>query len=135
MSLNESLFYSRLNDSGEYKYNNRLDTLFVLQLTFIIILIYVGLYYLTIYGLFSRASLYIVSTLLIVVLLLIIINRAIVMPKMRSKFIWDRYNFGDGTNKPTATTYVEGGVDGGQSGASPSSTCRTETVCTQNVQI
>ena len=104
--MNESIFYSRLNDFGEYKYKSRLDTLFVLQLTFIIILIFIGLYYLSIFGLFSKASMYIITILLTVVLALIIINKAIVMPKMKFKFNYDSYNFGNGTLNPT-TPYKE----------------------------
>ena len=73
MSLNESTFYSRINDFGEYKYNNRLDTLFVIQLTFIIILIFIGLYYLNIFGLFSKTGMYLVTSLLLLILLLILL--------------------------------------------------------------
>lgn len=135
MNNDEARFYSRMNEIAEYKYNNRLDTLFVLQITFIIILVFIALYYLTIYGLFSKTSFYIVVTLLIIVLLLIIISRAVVSPKMRSKFIWDKYDFGDGTQKPTATKYIEGGVDGGQSGTTPNKICETQTVCRPNLEI
>lgn len=132
MSMNETLFYSRLNDFGEYKYKNRLDTLFVLQLTFIIILVFIGLYYLSIFGLFSKGSMYIITILLTVVLALIIVNKAIVTPKIKSKFIYDTYNFGNGTLTPT-TDFKEGGSDTGESGTSPNTSC--ETVCTQNLQI
>jgi hypothetical protein len=126
----ENVFYSRLNEFGEYKYRNRLTTLFILQLLFIIILIFIALYYLSIFGLFSRGSTYIVTILLTVILVLILVNKAYVMPKMRSKFIYDTYNFGNGQLKPT-TTYKEGGTDGGQSGTSPSQTCTTpQPVCT-----
>ena len=135
MSKEEGNFYSRMNEFGEYKYNSRLDTLFVLQLSFIIILIFIALYYLSLYGFFSKASMYIVTMLLTIVLTLIILNRAYVLPKMRSKFIWDKYNFGNNTETPTKTQYLQSGVDGGQSGTSPSQTCETQTVCTQGLQI
>jgi hypothetical protein len=137
MSLNESTFYSRINEFGEYKYNNRLDTLFVLQLTFIITLIFIGLYYLNIFGLFSKIGMYLVTGLLLIILFLIIINKAVVMPKIRSKTVWDKYNFGDKVNKPTVPYVVESGVDGGEKGTSPNSNCetRTETICSQQLEI
>ena len=136
MSNDESAFYSRLNEMGEYKYNNRLDTLFVLQLTFILILIFIGLYYLNIFGLFSKAGMYLVIFLLTTILILIIINKAVVLPKIRNKFVWDKYNFGDKVKIPT-TEYVESGKEGGDKGTSPNSNCetRTQTVCSQELQI
>ena len=93
----DNAFYSRINQFGEYKYNNILNTIFILQITFIVILIFIGLYYLSLYGLFSKASLYIVSIILIVLLIIIIMNKAYVLPRIRSKTVWDKYNFGDGT--------------------------------------
>jgi hypothetical protein len=134
MSKNENAFYSRLNEFGEYKYRNRLDTLFVLQLLFIIILVFIGLYYLSIFGLFSKASMYIVTILLTVILILIILNKGFVMPKLRSKFIYDNYNFGNGTKTPTVP-FKQGGVDGGNSGSSPSEVCVQQQVCTQTSQF
>jgi hypothetical protein len=134
MSENENAFYSRLNDFGEYKYRNRLDTLFVLQLLFIVILIFIGLYYLSIFGLFSKISTYLVTMLLSVILILIIVNKVIVMPKLRSKFIYDNYNFGNGTQKPTSA-YKDGGVDGGASGTSPNQVCETRQVCTNTLEF
>lgn len=130
---NESVFYSRLNEQGEYKYVNRLDTLFVLQLSFIIILIYIGLYYLNIFGLFSKASMYIVITLLFVVFVLVLLNKAVVMANLRRK-TENKFNFGDGKEAPTSV-YKNGGVDGGSPGSIPNSNCRTETVCTPGLQI
>ena len=135
MSMDETIFYSRLNDFGEYKYKNRLDTLFVLQLTFIIILIFIGLYYLSIFGLFSKISMYIITMLLTVILALIIVNKAIVIPKIKIKFVYDTYNFGNGTQNPT-TKYKQGGTDTGESGTSPNLICETQApVCTQSLQI
>lgn len=130
MSLNEDVFYSRLNDFGEYKYKNRLDTLFVLQLTFIVILIFIGLYYLSIFGLFSKISMYIVTMLLTAVLTLIIINKAIVMPKLRSKQSYDTYDFGNNTKTPTVPFKADAGVVGGNSGTLPITVCETRNVCT-----
>jgi len=134
MSEDENVFYSRLNDFGEYKYRNRLDTLFVLQLLFIIILIFIGLYYLSIFGFFSKTSTYIVTVLLTVILIVIVINKAYVMPNLRSKFIYDNYNFGNGTKNPT-TAYKDGGVDGGASGSSPNQVCETRQTCTSSLDF
>lgn len=120
----DNAFYSRINQFGEYKTNSSLDTLFVLQITFIVILIFIVLYYLNFYGLFSKISLYIVTVILTVLLLLIIVNKAIVIPKIRSKSVWDQYNFGDGTLNPT-TAHTVKGVEGGSAGTSPTQTCTT----------
>jgi len=120
----DNAFYSRVNQFGEYKYNSSLDTIFVLQITFIVILIFIGLYYLNFYGLFSKAALYIVTIILTVLLIIIILNKAIVLPRIRSKAVWDQYNFGNGTLEPT-TLHTVGGKDGGETGTSRSQTCTT----------
>jgi hypothetical protein len=91
----DNAFYSRINQFGEYKYNNTLDTLFLLQVTFIVILIFIALYYLNLYGMLSRYALYIITIILTVLLMFIIINKAFVIPRIRSKSVWDQYDFGD----------------------------------------
>jgi len=120
----DNAFYSRINQFGEYKYNSSLDTIFILQITFIVISIFIVLYYLNFYGLFSKVALYIVSIILTVLLIIIIINKAVVIPKVRSKTVWDQYNFGDGKLEPT-TPHTVGGKDGGDSGTSRGQTCTT----------
>jgi hypothetical protein len=120
----DNAFYSRINQLGEYQYNSRIDTIFILQITFIVILIFIGLYYLNFYGLFSKIALYIVSIILILLLIVIILNKAVVLPRIRSKTVWDRYNFGDGTLNPTVP-HTAGGTETGNVGTSRVQTCTT----------
>lgn len=120
----DNAFYLRINQFGEYQYNSKLDTIFILQITFIVILIFIGLYYLNFYGLFSKIALYIVSIILIVLLIVIILNKAFILPRIRSKTVWDRYNFGDGTLTPTVP-HIAGGTDTGNAGTSRGQTCTT----------
>jgi len=116
----DNAFYSQINKFGEYKYNNTLDTLFVLQITFIVILIFIALYYLNLYGMLSRYALYIITIILTVLLMIIIINKAFVIPRIRSKSVWDQYDFGDRKLPP-----VSGGASAGAStpGGTPPSAC------------
>jgi phosphoglycerol transferase MdoB-like AlkP superfamily enzyme len=120
----DAAFYSRINQFGEYKINSSLNTLFILQVTFIVVLIFIALYYLHFYGLFSKGSLYIVTVILTVLLILIILNKAVVLPRIRSKAVWDQYNFGDRTLNPT-TPYTIKGVEGGAGGTTRSEVCTT----------
>ena len=89
----KNMFYSRLNSFGEYKYHNRLDTVFVLQLSFILMLVYISLHYLHKYGLFSTYAYYLVIVLLVLIFILIVLNRAFVLPKFRSTTNWNEYKF------------------------------------------
>ena len=125
----DAAFYSRVSQFGEYKYNSSLDTLFVLQVTFIVVLIFIALYYFNFYGLFSKISLYIITIILTVLLILIILNKMVVIPRFRSKNVWDQYNFGDRRLNPT-TAYTVSGVDGGNTGTTRSQTCTTS--CSNN---
>jgi hypothetical protein len=123
----KNMFYSRLNVFGEYSFQNRIDTLYVLQLSFIVMLAYICLYYLHKFGLFSTYAFYIVATLLVVMLVLIILNRAIVLPKFRSKNNWNEYKF-DKLNPPDSNTIKRVGVDGGTPGSTsppPAGSCNT----------
>jgi len=128
----DNAFYSRINEFGEYKFNNSLDTIFVLQITFIVILIFIALYYLNFYGLFSKLALYIVTIILVVLLIIIILNKTVVIPRIRSKAVWDKYNFGNGSLEPT-TDHISGGKDGGDSGTSRSQTCTSS--CSANTNL
>jgi hypothetical protein len=56
------------------------------------------------------------------------------MPKLRSKFIYDNYNFGNGKQTPT-TPYKDGGVDGGASGSSPNQVCQVQQACTTTLEF
>ena len=125
-------FYGELNKFGEYKYQNRTDTLFLFQLTFIVILVFIGLFYLNYINLFSTTSLAIITIILVIFIVLIYINRIVVDPKFRSKTDWNKYNFGDGTLTPPNNYTPPAGVVGGVVGSSPTLVCRTEPteICT-----
>ena len=125
-------FYGELNKFGEYKIQNRNDTLFVFQLTFIVILVFIGLFYLNYINLFSTISLAIITIILVIFIVLIYINRIIVDPKFRSNNDWNKYNFGDGTLTPPNDYIPPTGVMGGIQGSSPTTVCRTEPqeICT-----
>jgi len=129
MDRDKDRFYGQLNRFGEYKYKNRLDTLFVFQLTFIVVLVFVVLYYLNYINLFSTTSLAIITVILILFIVLIYINRIVVDPKFRNTSDWDKYNFGDGSMLPP-TGYTSAGVSGGTQGSTPTQVCTTQTTCT-----
>lgn len=110
-------FYNKLNQFGEYKYNNRLDTLFIFQLTFILILVFIILSYLSSQGIISPFIKWFVTFIFGSFVFLVFLSHAIVLPKLRDKNEWDKMNFGDGTMPPTG--YVTGGVAGGKKGNAP----------------
>ena len=125
----KNMFYSRLNSFGEYKYHNRLDTVFVLQLSFILMLVYICLHYLHKYGLFSTYGYYLVILLLVLIFILIVLNRAFVLPKFRSTSNWNQYKF-DRLNPPpdiSGNSIKRVGVEGGTVGSSSpnSASCNT----------
>jgi len=128
MIQDKDRFYGELNRFGENKYKNRLDTLFVFQLTFIVILAFITLYYLNYINLFSTAALSIITIILVIFILLIYLNRIIVDPKFRNQNNWDKYNFGDGTLTPPKG-YISAGVSGGIQGSTPTRVCNTQTTC------
>ena len=128
MDKEKDRFYGELNRFGEYKYKNRLDTLFVFQLTFIVILVFVVLYYLNINNLFSTGALIIITLILVLFIVLLYVNRIVVDPKLRNSNDWDKYNFGDGKVLPSG--YISAGVAGGTAGSTPTQVCSTQTTCT-----
>ena len=110
-------FYNKLNQFGEYKYNNRLDTLFIFQLTFILILVFVILSYLSAQNVISPFIKWVVTFIFGSFVFLVFLSHAIVLPRLRDKNNWDRMNFGDGTIAPAS--YVSGGIAGGRKGNAP----------------
>ena len=110
-------FYQRLNQIGEYKYNNRMDTLFMFQLSFIMLLVFIILFYLSSIGVISTIAMWIVLFLFGSIVLLVFLSRTIVLPKLRDKNEWNRMNYGDGTIPPS--DYVTAGVGGGITGEAP----------------
>ena len=131
-----SNFYNRISEFGEYEYNLTKSTIFVYQLTFIVILAFIVLYYFNRMDFISTPTLWLLITVMTIILLLIYINRFIVMPKMLDKNNYDRLNFGDNTLQP-AISVVSGGVDGGQQGPPPPtvSCSNPAPVCTETPSI
>jgi len=110
-------FIQRLNQIGEYKYHNRMDTLFIFQLSFIMLLVFIILFYLSSRQLISPIAMWIILFLFGGIVLLIFLSRAVVLPKLRDKNDWNRMNYGDGTIPPK--DYVAAGVAGGVNGEAP----------------
>jgi hypothetical protein len=107
-------FYNRMNEIGEYTYNNRLDTIFVFQIMFIAILIIVILLYLKSIGIVTSFFVYPMSVLLIIIVIFILINRIVLTNKIRNKRDWSKLNFGDGLIAPP--DYVSSGKPEGDFG-------------------
>ena len=113
-SKEEYNFYNRMNEIGEYSYNKRLDTIFIFQLTFIVILIIVILLYLRSIGLISSFIVYPISFILVVIIFFIIVNRFFLSNNIRNKRYWHMLNFGDGLISPP--DYVSPGKPEGDFG-------------------
>jgi len=113
-SVEEHNFYNRMNEIGDYSYNKRLDTIFIFQLTFIVILIIVVLLYLRSIGLISSFIVYPISFILVIIIFFIIINRFVLSNKIRNKRYWNKLNFGDGLIAPP--NYVSPGKPEGDFG-------------------
>lgn len=123
-------FYQRLAQIGDYKFNNRMDTVFIFQLTFILLLVFVALFYLSSNGIISSVAMWIVLVLFGSFVTLVFLTRAVVVPKIRDKNDWNRMNYGDGTYVPN--NYVSAGKVGGTSGNAPTESCVTTSTTTCN---
>uniref|UniRef100_A0A6C0D8V6 Uncharacterized protein n=1 Tax=viral metagenome TaxID=1070528 RepID=A0A6C0D8V6_9ZZZZ len=120
-STDEYNFYQRMNEIGTYTYNNKMDTIFVFQLTFISLLIFIVLYYLYKNNVITFFVLSSVSLLLGLFVVYVYLNRILVYSKIRDQKDWSRINFGDGTIQPK--DYNQAGVDGGENGSVPTQRC------------
>ena len=139
----QSSFYNRISQIGEYKYDSSLNAIFVFQLTFIVLLSCIVLYYLNISGFLSTPTLWLLIIIISLLLGLIYINRFYVLPKMRDQNDYNRFNYGDNTLKPTQPI-TNGGKKGGDTGPPPTTTTCANTgqlvqtyeqVCTQDPSI
>ena len=128
ITKNNFNFYQRLTQIGEYKFNNRMDTLFIFQLTFILILVFVALNYLSSNGIISSVAMWITLLVFGSFVVLVFLSRAVVLPKIRDKNDWNRMNYGDGTYVPN--NYVSAGKVGGMSGNAPTENCTTTSTTT-----
>ena len=120
-TVNEYNFYNRMNKVASYTYSNKMDTIFVFQLTFICLLVFIVLYYFAKTNVISFTLVWGVSIVLGLFVVFVFINRLMVYSKIRDHRDWSRINFGDGTVK--SSTYVEVGVEGGVDGAVPTEKC------------
>jgi uncharacterized membrane protein len=130
-TIHEYNFYERMNEVASYTHSNKMDTIFVFQLTFISLLTFIVLYYLYKNNIITLLILTSVSILFGLFLLYIYINRIFVNSKIRDHRNWSRINFGDGQIKPA--NYNEAGVQGGENGSVPTQRCGPAdptTVCT-----
>ena len=123
-TTNEYNFYKRMNEIGEYGYNNKLDTVFVFQLTFIVLLIFLILYYLSTIGIISKLVLSIVTITMGLFVIYVYFTRLSVFSSMRDKKVWSRMNFGDGKIVPNG--YQNNGINGGVSGSLPTKNCHAK---------
>lgn len=113
-------FYQRMNEVANYTYSNKMDTIFVFQLTFISLLVFIILYYLYKNNIITFLMLTGVSVLLGLFVIYVYVNRLLVYSKVRDQKNWSRLNFGDGTKPPD---YKEVGVEGGENGSVPTQRC------------
>jgi hypothetical protein len=118
---NEYNFYKRMNQVASYTHSNKMDTIFVFQLTFICLLVFIVLYYFAKNNIISFSLVWGVSIILGLVVIFVFVNRLLVYSKIRDQRDWSRINFGDGTIK--SSTHVETGVEGGENGPVPTEKC------------
>jgi uncharacterized membrane protein len=83
----------RQNEINEWTFNNKLDTLFVFQLLFIVLLLCSVLVYLQKAGFYNTALLGVLSGLLIFIIVVTIANRAMYTNNTRDKRYWNRRKF------------------------------------------
>lgn len=114
MDANEQNFYRRMNQIGDYTYQNRMDTVFVFQLLFIGVGVIIALFYLKSIYILTPYFVYPMTILITIILLFILINRIVLTDKIRSKKSWFQLNFGDGSISPS--DYISGGTESGTPG-------------------
>lgn len=84
---------TRQFEVNEWAYNNKMDTLFALQLVFVTICVAAGLAYLNSIGIVPTSVLGIVVGLLVMVDIAVIANRWIYTRKVRDQRYWNRRQF------------------------------------------
>jgi len=91
---------TRQTEINEWTYSNKMDTLFVFQLSFLSIVFVSILFYLYKIGVLGRTVVFYVTGVLMVILLILILNRYAYTSVTRDKHLWNRRNFiGDNTLK------------------------------------
>lgn len=84
---------SRQHEINEWSYNNKMDTLFVVQLLFVTVLVAAGLTYLNKLGFFSMTIVGILVGILLAVDIAVLINRYNYTSKTRNKRYWNKRVF------------------------------------------
>ena len=112
MNTNEQNFYKRMNEIGEYKYNSRLDTIFIFQIFFIFLLTVIGLMYLKSINIITPFFTFPIIMFLTIVVILIFINRVVFTNNIRDTRNWNELKFG--TVIPS--DYVSAGTEKGTIG-------------------
>jgi hypothetical protein len=112
MEANEQNFYKRMNEIGEYKYKNRMDTVFVFQLVFIFLLIIIGIMYLRTINVITPFFTYPMIIFLVVISTFILINRIVLSTNVRDKNDYSELNSG----KVRPSDYVDAGTNDGVRG-------------------
>ena len=84
---------------NNWSYNNKMETLFVFQLTFVSLLIVGILMLLKVEGFLDAAFVWYVMLIMVVLLVLIIVNRALYNSSVRDGRYWNKKNFSDDHRK------------------------------------
>jgi len=80
---------------NNWSYNNKMETLFIFQLTFVSLLIVSILMLLKVEGFLTSVVVWYVMLIMVVLLVLIIVNRAIYNNSVRDGRYWNKRNFAD----------------------------------------
>jgi len=86
--------YTRQAEINEWQAQNKLDTLFFLQILFLFFVLVVILIFLRRYGLLTTGSFYTVATILVIILIGVLWNRASYTMYSRDKRYWNRRYLG-----------------------------------------
>ena len=89
---------------NEWSYNNKMDTLFVFQIVFILLLFSSILVILKQMGTFGAPFMYYSISIATAIVAIIIINRLVFTQKKRDNMYWDRRVFADDNTKTTPLT-------------------------------
>ena len=94
MDANEQSFYRRMNEIGEYKYNSRMDTIYIFQIIFIFILTIIGLLYLKSINIITPFFTFPIIIFLTVIVIFIFINKLVFTNRIRDGKNWNELRFG-----------------------------------------
>jgi hypothetical protein len=101
---------NRQIEINEWAYQNKMDTVFTLQVTFIAVAIVGILFYFKRAGVVGTAFSYYTSGIVLILVTLIIINRLFFTSARRDPRMWHRFRFGE-DNKKVPDTINDVGVN------------------------